>query len=72
MQHRRNLFTNATSNFACGVVEQVLRMLRVAQRLINGFLSVFHFLSLIRAAKTPFWGTLLDFAAVFGQCKIMP
>ncbi len=40
--------------------------------IVNGFLSVFHFWALIRAAKTPFLGTSLNFAAFFGQRKIMP
>ena len=39
--------------------------------IVNGFLSVFHFWALIRAAKMPFLGTSLDFAAFFGQRKIM-
>ncbi len=40
--------------------------------IVNGFLSVFHFWALIRAAKTPLWGTSLNFAAFFRQRKIMP
>ncbi len=33
--------------------------------IVNGFLSVFHFLPLIHAAKTPFWGHFVRVCGVF-------